>query len=52
MARNLKQLAASSDKSMMDAVCSSAHQIWQAGLGAFAIPPATWLRAFRPAWPN
>lgn len=36
MARNLKQLAASSDKSMMDAVCSSAHQIWQAGLGAFA----------------
>ncbi len=36
MARNLKQLAASSEKLMMDAVCSSAHQIWQAGLGAFA----------------
>ncbi|QOY95162.1 phasin family protein [Massilia sp. UMI-21] len=36
MDRKLKELARSDDAAMLDAVCSSAHQIWQAGLGAFA----------------
>lgn len=37
MVRKLKELEASSDENaMVQAVCSSAHQIWQAGLGAFA----------------
>jgi poly(hydroxyalkanoate) granule-associated protein len=36
MARKLKQPAAAGDKPLMDAICSSAHQIWQAGLGAFS----------------
>lgn len=37
MARKLKEIAATKqDASLMDAVCQSAHQIWQAGLGAFA----------------
>lgn len=36
MVKKLKSLAKSDDKQMADAVRSSAHQIWQAGLGAFA----------------
>ncbi|MFS0757940.1 phasin family protein [Noviherbaspirillum sp. 1P10PC] len=37
MARKRKEIAATKqDASLMDAVCQSAHQIWQAGLGAFA----------------
>lgn len=36
MARNLKELAAEDQNAMLDAVRGSAHQIWQAGLGAFA----------------
>lgn len=38
MARKLRELAApdADDATLMDSVCQSAHQIWQAGLGAFA----------------
>lgn len=36
MDRKLKQLARPDEDALLDAVCSSAHQIWQAGLGAFA----------------
>ena len=36
MVKKLKTLAKSDDKQMADAVRASAHQIWQAGLGAFA----------------
>ena len=37
MARKLRELAApNDDATLMDSVCQSAHQIWQAGLGAFA----------------
>lgn len=36
MARKLKEIASARDASLMEAVCQSAHQIWQAGLGAFA----------------
>lgn len=36
MDRKLKDLMKSDDNAMLDAVCASAHQIWQAGLGAFA----------------
>jgi poly(hydroxyalkanoate) granule-associated protein len=36
MVKKLKTLAKSDDKQLADAVRSSAQQIWQAGLGAFA----------------
>lgn len=38
MARKLRELAGpdGDDATLMDSVCQSAHQIWQAGLGAFA----------------
>lgn len=36
MDRKLKQLVKPDENAMLDAVCGSAHQIWQAGLGAFA----------------
>ncbi len=36
MAKKLKALAKSDDKQLADAVRTSAQQIWQAGLGAFA----------------
>jgi poly(hydroxyalkanoate) granule-associated protein len=36
MVKKLKTLAKSDDKQLADAVRTSAHQIWQAGLGAFA----------------
>lgn len=36
MITKLKSLDKSDDNAMFDAVCNSAHQIWQAGLGAFA----------------
>ena len=36
MVKKLKTLAKSDDKQLADAVLSSAQQIWQAGLGAFA----------------
>lgn len=36
MARKLKEMVKPDDNAMLDAVCSSAHEIWQAGLGAFA----------------
>jgi poly(hydroxyalkanoate) granule-associated protein len=36
MAGKLKSLEKSEETALVDAVCGSAHQIWQAGLGAFA----------------
>jgi poly(hydroxyalkanoate) granule-associated protein len=36
MVKKLKALAKEDDKQLSDAVRASAHQIWQAGLGAFA----------------
>lgn len=36
MERKLKELAKPDENALLDAVCASAHQIWQAGLGAFA----------------
>jgi poly(hydroxyalkanoate) granule-associated protein len=36
MVRKLKELVGTDENAMLDAVCGSAHQIWQAGLGAFA----------------
>jgi poly(hydroxyalkanoate) granule-associated protein len=36
MVRKLKSLEAADDDTLVEAVCSSAHQIWQAGLGAFS----------------
>jgi poly(hydroxyalkanoate) granule-associated protein len=36
MVRKLNETASAEDTSLVDAVCKSAHQIWQAGLGAFA----------------
>lgn len=36
MVRKLKDLVTDEDKQLADAVRASAHQIWQAGLGAFA----------------
>lgn len=36
MERKLKELTRPDETAMLDAVCASAHQIWQAGLGAFA----------------
>lgn len=36
MDRKLKELARPDEDALLDAVCSSAHRIWQAGLGAFA----------------
>lgn len=38
MVRKLRELASTGadDATLMNAVCQSAHQIWQAGLGAFA----------------
>lgn len=36
MVKKLKTLAKSDDKQLSDAIRSSAQQIWQAGLGAFA----------------
>lgn len=39
MARKLRKMASqeNEDATLMNAVCQSAHQIWQAGLGAFAM---------------
>lgn len=36
MSTKLKKVDKSDDKALIEAVCSSAHQIWQAGLGAFS----------------
>jgi poly(hydroxyalkanoate) granule-associated protein len=36
MVRKLKELAEADQNALVDAVCGSAHRIWQAGLGAFA----------------
>ena len=36
MVKKLKTLAKTEDKQLASAVRTSAHQIWQAGLGAFA----------------
>lgn len=36
MDRKLKQMVKADENALLDAVCGSAHQIWQAGLGAFA----------------
>jgi poly(hydroxyalkanoate) granule-associated protein len=36
MVRKLKEMASAEDTTLVDAVCKSAHQIWQAGLGAFS----------------
>lgn len=36
MDRKLKDMLKPEEPAMLDAVCASAHQIWQAGLGAFA----------------
>lgn len=36
MERKLKDMIKPDETDMLDAVCGSAHQIWQAGLGAFA----------------
>lgn len=36
MERKLKDMIKPDESDMLDAVCGSAHQIWQAGLGAFA----------------
>lgn len=36
MDRKLKDMLKPDENAMLDAVCASAHQIWQAGLGAFA----------------
>lgn len=36
MVSKLKALEKSDDNALVEAVCGSAHQIWQAGLGAFA----------------
>jgi poly(hydroxyalkanoate) granule-associated protein len=36
MEPKLKQAVQADEAAMFEAVCSSAHQIWQAGLGAFA----------------
>jgi poly(hydroxyalkanoate) granule-associated protein len=36
MERKLKELVRPDENALLDAVCGSAHQIWQAGLGAFA----------------
>lgn len=39
MVRKLRKMASqeNEDATLMNAVCQSAHQIWQAGLGAFAM---------------
>lgn len=36
MVTKLKSMDKSDDNALLDAVCNSAHQIWQAGLGAFS----------------
>lgn len=36
MVSKLKSLEKADDNALVEAVCSSAHEIWQAGLGAFA----------------
>lgn len=36
MVRKLKELEKTEDETLVQAVCSSAHEIWQAGLGAFS----------------
>jgi poly(hydroxyalkanoate) granule-associated protein len=36
MANKPKPLASGDDNALVEAVCNSAHQIWQAGLGAFS----------------
>lgn len=36
MVKKLRELAKLDENAMLEAVCGSAHQIWQAGLGAFA----------------
>jgi poly(hydroxyalkanoate) granule-associated protein len=36
MVRKLKELETTEDETLVKAVCSSAHEIWQAGLGAFS----------------
>jgi poly(hydroxyalkanoate) granule-associated protein len=36
MVSKLRELAKPDENAMLEAVCGSAHQIWQAGLGAFA----------------
>lgn len=36
MVRKLKELAKEDENALVDAMCGSAHKIWQAGLGAFA----------------
>ena len=36
MDRKLKDLIKPDENALLDAVCASAHQIWQAGLGAFS----------------
>lgn len=36
MVKKLRELAKADENAMLEAVCGSAHQIWQAGLGAFA----------------
>ena len=36
MVRKLKSMEKADENALVEAVCSSAHQIWQAGLGAFA----------------